>query len=93
MPCDLHVFVYSSRLGVSGRSVGVRINEPHPCQGRCDDATALLMVRFYQNLLGQRSGLEAPLGKAAALAEAKSWLRRLGIFPTDDSCSLRCTSA
>jgi tetratricopeptide (TPR) repeat protein len=42
-----------------------------------DDATALLMVRFYQNLLGQRPGLEAPLGKAAALAEAKTWLRRL----------------
>jgi tetratricopeptide (TPR) repeat protein len=42
-----------------------------------DDATALLMVRFYQNLLGQRPGLHAPLGKAAALAEAKNWLYRL----------------
>ncbi len=42
-----------------------------------DQATALLMQRFYQNLLGQRPGLEQPLGKAAALAEAKRWLRQL----------------
>jgi CHAT domain-containing protein len=42
-----------------------------------DAATALLMTRFYQNLLGQRDGLRAPLGKAEALREAKQWLRRL----------------
>jgi CHAT domain-containing protein/tetratricopeptide (TPR) repeat protein len=42
-----------------------------------DAATALLMGRFYENLLGQRPGLTAPLGKAAALAEAKAWLRNL----------------
>jgi tetratricopeptide (TPR) repeat protein len=42
-----------------------------------DAATALLMQRFYANLLGQREGLKAPLGKAAALAEAKAWLRDL----------------
>jgi CHAT domain-containing protein len=42
-----------------------------------DTATALLMERFYQNLLGKREGLSKPLGKAAALAEAKSWLRGL----------------
>jgi CHAT domain-containing protein len=42
-----------------------------------DVATALLMERFYQNLLGKREGLTAPLGKAAALAEAKAWLRAL----------------
>jgi CHAT domain-containing protein len=42
-----------------------------------DAATALLMQRFYQNLLGKRQGLGAPLGKAAALAEAKGWLRTL----------------
>jgi hypothetical protein len=42
-----------------------------------DAATALLMTRFYENLLGQREGLKAPLGKAEALAEAKQWLRRL----------------
>jgi hypothetical protein len=42
-----------------------------------DTATALLMQRFYANLLGQRKGLKAPLGKAEALAEAKQWLRDL----------------
>ena len=42
-----------------------------------DLSTALLMERFYQNLLGKRPGLKAPLGKAAALAEAKQWLRTL----------------
>jgi len=42
-----------------------------------DAATALLMDRFYANLLGQRHGLNAPLGKADALAEAKLWLRTL----------------
>jgi CHAT domain-containing protein/Tfp pilus assembly protein PilF len=43
-----------------------------------DDATALLMTRFYQNLLGARAGLTSPLGKAEALAEAKGWLRGAG---------------
>src|SRR5262249_50096738 len=42
-----------------------------------DQATALLMTRFYQNLLGRRADLKAPLAKAEALAEAKSWLRGL----------------
>jgi hypothetical protein len=42
-----------------------------------DAATALLMQRFYANLLGKREGLKGPLGKAAALAEAKAWLRDL----------------
>jgi CHAT domain-containing protein len=42
-----------------------------------DTATALLMQRFYANLLGQRPGLKKPLGKAEALAEAKAWLRDL----------------
>jgi tetratricopeptide (TPR) repeat protein len=42
-----------------------------------DEATALLMVRFYQNLLGRRPGLGRPLPKALALAEAKRWLRGL----------------
>jgi CHAT domain-containing protein/tetratricopeptide (TPR) repeat protein len=42
-----------------------------------DTATALLMERFYQNLLGKREGLSKPMGKAAALAEAKAWLRGL----------------
>jgi CHAT domain-containing protein/Tfp pilus assembly protein PilF len=42
-----------------------------------DEATALLMVRFYQNLLGKREGLKAPLAKAEALDEARQWLREL----------------
>jgi hypothetical protein len=42
-----------------------------------DTATALLMGRFYENLLGKREGLKGPMGKADALAEAKAWLRGL----------------
>ncbi len=42
-----------------------------------DTATALLMQRFYQNLLGKRPGLKTPLGRAAALTEAKTWLRQI----------------
>jgi CHAT domain-containing protein len=42
-----------------------------------DEGTALLMVRFYQNLLGKRNGLKNALGKAEALREAKEWLRNL----------------
>jgi hypothetical protein len=42
-----------------------------------DAATALLMTRFYENLLGRREGLKVPLGKAEALREAKQWLRSL----------------
>ena len=41
-----------------------------------DAATALLMARFYENLLGKRKGIK-PMGRAAALAEAKAWLRGL----------------
>jgi CHAT domain-containing protein/tetratricopeptide (TPR) repeat protein len=42
-----------------------------------DKATALLMGRFYENLLGKRDGLSQPMPKAEALAEAKRWLREL----------------
>jgi tetratricopeptide (TPR) repeat protein len=42
-----------------------------------DAATALLMQRFYANLLGKRAGLKGPMPKAAALREAKEWLRNL----------------
>lgn len=42
-----------------------------------DSATSLLMVRFYENLLGKREGLKAPLSKAAALHESQTWLRNL----------------
>jgi CHAT domain-containing protein len=41
-----------------------------------DEATALLMVRFYENLLGKRKGVKA-MAPAAALQEAKDWLRGL----------------
>ncbi len=42
-----------------------------------DTATALLMQRFYANLLGRRPALTGPLPKAEALREAKAWLRDL----------------
>jgi CHAT domain-containing protein len=42
-----------------------------------DTATALLMTRFYQNMLGKRPGLSKPMPKAEALVEAKKWLRGL----------------
>jgi CHAT domain-containing protein len=42
-----------------------------------DTATALLMQRFYANLLGQCPGLASPMPKAVALREAKAWLRGL----------------
>ncbi len=42
-----------------------------------DAATALLMERFYQNLLGRRADLKAPLPKSSAVAEARAWLRGL----------------
>jgi CHAT domain-containing protein len=42
-----------------------------------DKVTALLMARFYQNLLGKRPGLGKPMPKAEALDEAKRWLRDL----------------
>ncbi len=48
------------------------LGEEHPVT-----ATALLMTRFYQNLLGKREGLTKPLPKAEALSEAKRWLRSL----------------
>lgn len=43
-----------------------------------DTATALLMARFYENLLGTPDGTIKSLPRAEALAEAKRWLRGLG---------------
>jgi CHAT domain-containing protein len=48
-----------------------------------DTATALLMTRFYENLLGKRTGLDRPLSKAAALREAKAWLSGLSAGQID----------
>ncbi len=42
-----------------------------------DDIATAFMLRFYQNLLGQRDGLTAPLAQAKALEEAQKWLRNL----------------
>jgi CHAT domain-containing protein len=42
-----------------------------------DTATALLMIRFYENLLGKRPGLNKGMKRAEALAEAKKWLAGL----------------
>jgi CHAT domain-containing protein len=42
-----------------------------------DTATALLMQRFYANLLGRRVGLTSGMPKAEALRESKAWLRGL----------------
>src|SRR5262249_33562346 len=39
--------------------------------------TALLMDRFYRNLLGKREAGAKPMAKAEALREAKQWLRHL----------------
>jgi CHAT domain-containing protein len=44
-----------------------------------DKATALLMQRFYANLLGRHSGLSEPIPKAEALDQAKRWLRGLTV--------------
>jgi CHAT domain-containing protein len=43
-----------------------------------DAATALLMARFYENLLGTPEGDVKVVSKSEALAEAKRWLRGLG---------------
>jgi CHAT domain-containing protein len=42
-------------------------------------ASALLMQRFYANLLGRRAGLSRPMPKAEALDQAKHWLRGLSV--------------
>src|SRR5262249_20233132 len=42
-----------------------------------DTATALLMQRFYANMLGRRPGLRSSMPKSEALREAKDWLRTL----------------
>ena len=48
-----------------------------------DAATSLLMVRFYQNLLGKRPGLTTSMSRAEALDDAKHWLRDLSSAEID----------
>ncbi len=51
---------------------------------RVDDrAAALLMTRFYENMLGTPEGGVTPLPKAQALAEAKQWLCGLSAADVD----------
>jgi CHAT domain-containing protein len=50
-----------------------------------DTSTALLMLRFYENVLGAREGLSRALPRAEALEEAKQWLREL---PRQDAAVL-----
>src|SRR5204862_2146397 len=38
-----------------------------------DTATALLMLRFYENMLGKRAELKAAMKRAEALQEARVW--------------------
>lgn len=69
-PGDGYIGLVSSFLQAGARSLLVSL-------WRVDDeATALLMTRFYENLTGGRSErATGPLTKAAALQEAKTWLR------------------
>jgi tetratricopeptide (TPR) repeat protein len=70
---------FSQALFVKGaRSLVLSLWEVH------DESTALLMQRFYQNLLGKREGLSQPMPKAAALDEAKRWLRELSAEQVSD---------
>lgn len=57
-----------------------------------DTATTLLMTRFYQNLLGKRPGIVA-MTKAAALHEAKAWLRDLSRVEADELVKQIASSA
>jgi serine/threonine protein kinase/tetratricopeptide (TPR) repeat protein len=51
---------------------------------RVDDrAAALLMTRFYENMLGTPDGSATHATKAAALAEAKHWLRGLSALDVE----------
>jgi hypothetical protein len=49
-----------------------------------DTATMLLMDRFYRNLLGKRADGGKPMGKAAALQEAKLWLCTLPVREAEE---------
>lgn len=63
--CGAAAAAWQGHLAGGARSLLVFLWQVH------DDPTALLMTRFYQNLLGRRADLKAPLGRAEALREAK----------------------
>jgi hypothetical protein len=49
------------------------------------------MRRFYENLLGKRPGLDAPLPGGEALAEAKVWLRGLDAVQAEQAMAAGLT--
>jgi CHAT domain-containing protein len=79
--CESGLGRYAGGEGYLGFAQALFVKGAHSLvlsQWKVDDkATALLMTRFYQNLLGKRPGLSTPFPKAAALDEAKRWLRNL----------------
>jgi tetratricopeptide (TPR) repeat protein len=79
--CETALGKPSGGEGYLGFSQALLLSGAHSLllsQWRVDDrATALLMTRFYQNLLGKRPELTKPMRKAEALREAKMWLRGL----------------
>jgi CHAT domain-containing protein/tetratricopeptide (TPR) repeat protein len=81
--CESGLGRYAGGEGYLGFAQALFVTGAHSLvlsQWKVDDkATALLMARFYQNLLGKRSGLSQPLPKAEALDEAKRWLRELTV--------------
>src|SRR5262249_27856632 len=81
--CESALGRYAGGEGYLGFAQALFVKGAHSLvlsQWKVDDqATAQLMTRFYRNLLGQRSGLSQPLPKAAALDEAKRWLRELTV--------------
>jgi tetratricopeptide (TPR) repeat protein len=81
--CESGLGRYAGGEGYLGFAQALFVKGAHSLvlsQWKVDDkATALLMTRFYQDLLGKRPGLSQPLPKADALDEAKSWLRDLTV--------------
>src|SRR5262249_25562750 len=79
--CESGLGRYAQGEGYLGFAQALFVKGAHSLvlsQWKVDDqATALLMTRFYQDLLGRRAGLSGPLPKAEARDEAKRWLREL----------------
>src|SRR5262249_42756547 len=79
--CESGLGRYAGGEGYLGFAQALFVKGAHSLvlsQWKVDDrATALLLTRFYQDLLGRRAGLTGPLAKAEALDEAKRWLRGL----------------